>query len=217
MTDALIADLEHSIIFGAYGPGSRITEDRIMERHGAKRHAVRAVFAQLESRGLLVRKQNRGVEVVDFTPDEVDQLYDVRIVLETAAAERTALPCAPAVSDTLDRIARQHEAAVEARDFRAVYELNLEFHQVQYACCGNPMLVDLIERHSRIAQPIRVVKYEDRDHMRMVVAQHFAIIAALRGTSVDEYVRATEAHLPASAAAYRMLYESRFGKRAASA
>ena len=88
LTDAL----EDDIIFGRFAPGARITEDRVMEQYDAKRHAVRNAFAALEARGLLIRKPNRGVEVVEFTPDEVDALYDVRIVLETAAAERTPLP-----------------------------------------------------------------------------------------------------------------------------
>ena len=93
MQYTLTTDLENDIIFGVYPPGSRIIEDRVMERYGAKRHGVRNAFSELETRGLLIRRPNRGVEVVDFTPDEVDALYDVRIVLETAATERTPLPC----------------------------------------------------------------------------------------------------------------------------
>lgn len=213
MQDTLITDLENDVIFGVYPPGSRIIEDRVMERYGAKRHAVRNAFAELETRGLLVRKVNRGVEVVDFTPDEVDALYDVRIILEMSAAERTPLPCAPDVIATLEDIARRHETAVAQQDFRAVFWLNLEFHEVQYACCGNPRLADLIGNHARVAQPIRVVKYEDADHMRRVVAQHFDIIKAMRGTSQDALVKAVRAHLPASAQAYRTLYTRRFGSR----
>lgn len=67
-----------------------------------------------------------------------------------------------------------------------------------------------------MAQPIRVVKYDDRDHMATVVDQHRAIIEAMQGTSQDAYVNATREHLPASAEAYRILYARRFGnKRAA--
>lgn len=215
--DTLIAELENDIIFGLYAPGTRIIEDRVIERYEAKRHAVRNAFAVLETRGLLIRRPNRGVDVVDFTPDEVDALYDVRIVLETAAAERTHLPCDLDVMDRLEDIARRHEHAVTQKDFRAVFWLNQEFHEVQYACCGNPRLAELISNHARAAQPIRVVKYDDTEHMKTVVAQHFAIIAALRGTSTQALVDAVRAHLPASAEAYRTLYNRRFGTRTASA
>jgi DNA-binding GntR family transcriptional regulator len=217
MADTLATDLENDIIFGVFPAGSRIIEDRVMERHGAKRHAVRNAFAELETRGLLVRKPNRGVEVVDFTPDEVDALYDVRIVLETAAAERTPLPCDPSLVERMDTIARQHEQAVKDKDFRAVFWLNQEFHEVQFSCCGNLRLAELIGNHARVAQPIRAVKYDDAAHMQTVVRQHFDIISALRGTSQAALVTAVRAHLPASAEAYRVSYNRRFGDRAKSA
>lgn len=213
MPDPLTQDLENDVIFGVYPPGARIIEDRVMEIYGAKRHAVRNAFAELEARGLLVRRPNRGVEVVDFSPDEVDALYDVRIILETAAAERTELPCDPKIAERLDDVAHRHEKAVHEHDFRAVFWLNQEFHEVQYSCCGNPRLAELIGKHARAAQPIRVVKYEDAAHMELVVRQHFDIIAALRGTSQDALVAAVRAHLPASAEAYRTLYNRRFGSR----
>ena len=217
MQDNLVDDLENDIIFGVFSPGARIIEDRVMERYGAKRHAVRNAFAALEGRGLLVHRPNRGVEVVEFTPDEVDALYDVRVILETAAAERTALPCDPDLTARLEAIARRHEQAVHDKDFREVFRLNQEFHEVQYSCCGNPRLAEMIGNHARAAQPIRVVKYDDADHMKTIVAQHFDIIEAMRGTSRDALIRAVRAHLPASAEAYRTLYERRYGARAASA
>lgn len=217
MAETLIEELENDIIFGVFAPGSRIIEDRVMERYSAKRHAVRNAFAVLESRGLLVHWPNRGVEVVDFTPDEVDALYEVRIVLETAAANRTKLPCPVELTDRLADIARRHAKATENKDFRAVFRLNLEFHEIQYSCCGNPRLAELIGSHARAAQPIRVVKYDDADHMRTVVAQHLDIVEAMRGTSSEALVQAVRAHLPASAKAYRTLFERRFGMRAASA
>lgn len=203
--------LENDIIFGRYAPGSRIIEDRVMEDYGAKRHAVRAAFSTLEQKGLLVRKPNRGVEVVEFTPDEVDALYDVRVILETAAAARTPLPSPAPILDRMTLIARQHADAVKSKDFRRVFWLNQEFHEVQYSCCGNPRLATMIGNHARMAQPIRVVKYDDAAHMDEIVRQHFAIIDAMRGTSTEKLVGAVLAHLPASAKAYRELHERRYG------
>jgi DNA-binding FadR family transcriptional regulator len=60
------------------------------------------------------------------------------------------------------------------------------------------------------------VKYEDRAHMATVIAQHRAIIAAMRGTSQQAYIDATREHLPASAEAYRLLHTRRFGNARAS-
>ena len=214
MTANLAADLERDVIFGVLPPGTRLTEDRVMAQHAATRHAVRSAFASLEGRGLLVHRPNRGVEVVSYTPDEIDALYEVRIVLETGAAARTALPVAPEITAEMRRIAAAHRDAVAAQDVEAVYDLNQTFHRVQFSCCGNARLSDLIEEHARLAQPIRVVKYDDTDHMAAVVAQHFDIIARMEGRSVEAYVAATRDHLPASAIAYRAQHDRRAGRRA---
>ncbi|WP_323765813.1 GntR family transcriptional regulator [Marinovum sp.] len=213
MPTTLLAELENDIIFGVYAPGTRITEDSVMESYDAKRHAVRHAFAELENQGLLVHRPRRGVEVVDYTPDEVDTLYDLRIVLETSAARRTPLPAPAEVTEALDALAQRHAEAAEQGNFREVYELNQQFHELQYSCCTNPRLAEMIARHARMAQPIRVVKYDDTAHMATVVAQHFAIIAALRGTDTDAYETSVRNHLPASAEAYRALYERRFAGR----
>lgn len=212
MTASLLEQLENDIIFGVYAPGTRIVEDRTIERYGATRHSVRRVFSELETRGLLVHIPNRGVEVVQFTPEEVDALYEVRLILETAAARRSKLPADERLIHQLQNIAEKHENAIAQQEFRKVYWLNQEFHAVQFSCCGNPRLAALIEQHARIAQPIRVIKYDDRNHMDIVVAQHHAIIEALSGSSQDRYVEATRKHLPASPQAYRTHYQRRYGK-----
>lgn len=210
---SLQKELENDIIFGMYAPGMRITEESVMAQYSVKRHAVRNAFAQLETQGLLIHKANRGVEVVDYTPDDVDALYDLRIVLECAAAQRTQLPVAPEITQQLEDIAGQHAKAVGQEDFREVYWLNQQFHELQYSSCDNPRLALLIARHARMAQPIRVVKYDDKEHMKNIILQHTAIIEAMRGSCQETYTQAVREHLPASAEAYRTLYERRFGHR----
>ena len=210
VSDTVTAELENDIIFGVYGPGVRLTEDRVMSHYGAKRYAVRAAFAALQSRGLLVHRPNKGVEVVEYTPDEVDQLYQVRIVLETAAARNTPLPVEPAIVKELGSLAKAHEQAYKAGELRTVFEINQAFHQLQFSCCRNPRLELLIEEHARIAQPIRVVKYDDIAHMNSVVEQHFEIVESMGSSDMDRYVDAVRQHLPASADAFRVMHERRF-------
>lgn len=197
MTDTLATDLLFDVIFGVYAPGARIVEGRVMEHYGVKRNAVRNAFFELESRGLLLSKPHRGVEVVDFTSTEIDALYDVRIVLETAAAERTPLPCDPLIADELENIARLHESAVKGQDLRSIFWLNQEFHEVQHNCCGNPKMAELIGSHALLAHAIGFAKYEHVKDMKFEVHQHFNIISALRGKSRSALVSAVRAHLPA--------------------
>lgn len=213
MTAALDKLIEEDIVFGVYSPGTRLVEDRIMERYGVSRHATRAAFVALGNRGLLVHMPNRGVEVVRHTPDEVDALYDIRMVLETAAAERTTLPVPTPVIEQMTQIADDHEQAWCDGNYRQVFALNLKFHHVQYSCCANTPLIALIEDHMRMVQPIRAIKYDDPAHMREVIAQHRQIIRAMSRANQAAYVEAVRKHLPASARAYREFYSRRFERQ----
>lgn len=207
--------IEEDIVFGVYAPGTRLIEDRVMERYSVSRHATRAAFSALESRKLLVHMPNKGVEVIRYTPDEVDALYDIRMVLETAAAERTGLPVPQEILHELTEIAQRHEQAWAQGDYRQVFALNLRFHHVQYSCCANAPLIGLIEDHMRMVQPIRAIKYDDPAHMREVIAQHHAIIRAMGGSDPRAYIDAVRQHLPASARAYREFYAKRIDRSAA--
>ena len=99
----------------------------------------------------------------------------------------SARDCHAPRTSTGSKTLRGHEEAAKDKDFRAVFWLNQEFHELQYSCCGNPRLAELIGNHARVAQPIRVVKYDDDDHMKSIVSQHFDIIAAMRGTSTKHW------------------------------
>ncbi len=204
---SLLQELENSIIFGVYAPGSRITEDAVMEKYDAKRHAVRHAFAELESYGLLIHRPRRGMEVVSYTPDEVEGLCDLRIVLETAAARYTSLPVDPRLIEKLREIAARHEEALRQEDFRQAYVLNQRFHEMQYRCCNNPRLMDLIARHARMSQLIRLEKKYDADQIGTIVDQHLAIIDAMSQASVDGYEASVSNHLLAAGSENRRPYE----------
>lgn len=215
MADTLEKLIEEDIVFGVFAAGTRLIEDRVMERYNVSRHAARAAFAALESRKLLVHMPNKGVEVIRYSPDEVDALYDIRMVLETAAAERTTLAAPPEIIDHLTKIALDHEDAWSKGDYRQVFALNLRFHHVQYSCCSNAPLISLIEDYMRMVQPIRAIKYDDPAHMREVIAQHHRIIRSMQSTDQQSYIDAVREHLPASAKAYREFYAKRIDRTVA--
>lgn len=206
--------IEDDIVFGLYPPGSRLIEDRLIERYNESRHAVRSALMALERRHLIVRQPNRGSEVVEMTPDEVERLYDLRVVLECAAAERTPLPVPGEVARRLAAIAEEHAQAYQAGDPRRLFALNRTFHSLQFSLCGNEPMAEMIEALSRRVQVIRTINYDDPVHMKEVIRQHHALVAAMLATDRARYVAAVQEHLPASAVEYRRLYNRKHGAAA---
>ena len=74
-----------------------------MQRFSAKRHVVRQALADLENIGIIVRSPNRGATVRDFTAQEVEEICELREILQHRAAQRIPLPAAPQLLPSCSR------------------------------------------------------------------------------------------------------------------
>ncbi|WP_238365876.1 GntR family transcriptional regulator [Mesobacterium pallidum] len=203
--------IQEDIVFGVYPAGTKLTEERLIERYKASRYVLRAAMNELASQGLLVWIKNKGVQVAELTPDAVDDLYQVREILETSAARLTRLPADPALVRQLEDIQDEHEQAIKDRDFRKVFQLNLRLHARQYEACPNVALQQAIADHARKVHQVRGILYNDMNYFDKVTREHREIISALKGEDTEAYVAAVKAHLPESSRAYRQMYEMRHG------
>jgi DNA-binding GntR family transcriptional regulator len=81
--------LRDAIVDGDIAPGAVLVEGAIAKQYEVSRSPVREAFSQLSFEGLLERR-DRAVRVRILTPEQVLELYEVRIVLEAAAASSAA-------------------------------------------------------------------------------------------------------------------------------
>jgi DNA-binding GntR family transcriptional regulator len=108
----IVRTLEADIIFGRLKPRERLVEDMLMERLGATRHLVRQALSELERLGIVVRERNKGCAVRYFPPAEVEQIYELRELLQAHAAGRIPLPAPGALLEALGAIHARHSRAV---------------------------------------------------------------------------------------------------------
>lgn len=207
----IVTRLRQDIACGIHPLGARLVEDRLCARYGVKRHALRAAFVHLAEKGMIEQIPNRGVEVREPAPDEVDEIYDIRLLLESRAADLTPLPAPPATLEAMERHFATHVAAVAAHDIREIYLANVAFHDCQFALCTNQRLVELIRDFTEQAQMVRTVAYAVPGHLDNVVAQHREIIDAMATTDRPRYVEAVRVHIPASTIAYRRIHARKRG------
>jgi len=207
----IVRDLEEDIVFGVFHPKERLTEEGLMARFGLKRHVVRDALSELDSIGLVVRVPNRGAYVRELTPKEVIEIYEVREILEVAAAMRTPLPAPKEVVDVMKKIQDQHSEAIEHHDLRRIFRLNIQFHREQFLACGNNKLVQSILEYAQQAHLIRAIKYSESGHLQKVERDHRQIVKAMQGKNRDSLVEIVRNHLPESRDAYVRAYTLRHG------
>src|ERR1700733_3003120 len=75
-------DILGMIVQGGLPPGQRMIEEDLAREYRVSRTPIREVIFALERDGLVARAANRGAKVIAFTPDDVEQVYEIRKVLE---------------------------------------------------------------------------------------------------------------------------------------
>ena len=209
--DRIVQLIEEDIVFGRLHPRERLVEEALAERFGVKRHIVREALADLERRGLIERFRNRGAMVKAYTPEEVEQLYAVRALLETSCAEMLPLPMDPARLAELEALQDEHDSAVAAQDLPRIFRLNVQFHRVLYAGCGNPYLAGVIDEFAQKTHAIRFYSVVQPETIAYARDDHRAILKAIRDGDRQSLMAICRRHLMPSKEAYIDAYRRRFG------
>lgn len=129
-TPSMIARrVREAIGHGEFAPGSQLSEAALARRLGVSRGPLREGLQRLTQEGLLIGIRNRGLFVIEMTPDNVVDMYVAREAVERAAAARVHLhdPGATA-ADLLEQCERMARAA-DAGDVSEVSEADLAFHE----------------------------------------------------------------------------------------
>lgn len=89
MRDDIFTQLRNEILNGTLLPGTQLKEVQLANRFGVSRTPIRDALSRLEDLGLAERV-NRGLEVRGLDPEQVIQVYDMRILLEVEASGQAA-------------------------------------------------------------------------------------------------------------------------------
>lgn len=180
--DEEIADaLEGDIIFGRLKPGERLREEALLDRFGHSRHFIRSAFVRLEKKGILVRTRNVGAAVRAFTIAEVEEIYEVREMVQRQAAMRIQLPAAKDDVARIAAIQRDYVRCVEAGDLRGIHAFNDRFHLAVFALCGNNHLLSLVKQYMDLTYVIRTNTFSDPQALEVSRFQHELMVEHLRG------------------------------------
>jgi len=196
VAEAVTKRLREEIQSGELQPGQRLRQAHVAAAYGVSTTPVRESFVKLEREGLLVSTAHRGVVVFEPTIEELNELYEIRIPLESLATE-LAVP--NLTDDDLgllrDAMAGMKESA-ETADAELGGRMNELFHMTIYAASKRPRLLRLIESLRASSQAYLAIFVVSADH-RVVHTEeeHQAIYDACAKGSPEEAVEAMAAHL----------------------
>jgi DNA-binding GntR family transcriptional regulator len=176
---AVASELRRMIRSGVLAPGSRLRQADIAARFGMSTTPVREAFTTLAREGIVRQDAHRGVVVFEPSAAELRETYEIRIALESLAADLAAGSLDQEQLDEIGDLVGQMRAE---RDPQRYVELNRAFHQRIYRAANRPRLFELIEQLRNVASSYTalVVTEHDPDYRDQVQAEHEAIYHALR-------------------------------------
>lgn len=177
---------------GSLRPGDRLTETELAARLGISRTPVREAIRQLETDGLVVHTPRLGATVRRLGHAEISELYDMRSVLEGAAAQFAARAASDVELNELDAI---HEAMRTTTD---IYALNQQFHAALLDSARNRFLIKAVGAINKTLLILGPSTMEDLARADTAYSEHTAILAALRARNPDDAGSAMRAHIEAA-------------------
>jgi DNA-binding GntR family transcriptional regulator len=183
--DEVYERLADELCGGMHGCGEELNEVALADRFQVSRTPVREALRRLSAEGLVVSTRNKRATVIRPSRREIEETYQVRQILEAAAARLAAARLADA---ELAELARLAERAVPRRG--AAWGLpertfDERLHRAVAEGCGNTRLRDEIVRYSKLVRFVRSRVARNPQRLEEGHHQHRRILAALAARDAD--------------------------------
>ena len=151
--DLVLATVRSAIMSGLIEPGERLRQEELAEIFDTSRIPVREALRALEYEGLVTSEPHRGFTVTSLDADLVDEIYELRILLEGQAV-RLAVPLL--TDEDLRDLDELYAEMVGTDDPDRALAARERFYLRLYSVSGRPRLVGLIVRlRQEVARALR--------------------------------------------------------------
>jgi DNA-binding GntR family transcriptional regulator len=177
---------------GVLLPGAPVRQARVAEQLGMSRVPVREALKNLQAEGLVEAAPSGGFVVVRLSADELSEIYLMRRLLETEMLRRagTVWPGEFAAMEALN----ERMADLVDHPSRELRALNRRFHFAMFALSGLPHVMAETRRLWDRTDPYRSIYSVERSARERIVAEHRALLAAVRAGDAARLVEVMDAH-----------------------
>lgn len=188
--------LKASILSGLFSPKERLTEEHLAEQLGVSRTPVREALSKLETEGLVQPLQRRGFIVSGESREEIEELFEIRAILEGYALRVISGKITDAVNRQLEEYVAKAEAALRAGRMHEVFRWNTRFHDVLHQLVADSarlyrMIVDMRKQVLRY----RKETLQTAEGARRTIDGHRKLLLALRLKDAELCERTMREHI----------------------
>ena len=188
----IASQLRAEILHGEIAPGSKLAQVGLAERFGVSRIPVRDALGVLAGEGLVQPLTNATAVVTRMSVEELQELYDLREVIEPMATQ-IAVPNVGRADVIYMR--KQLAIMAEHADSRTWLAANTEFHAAVYRRANRPHTIELIEQLRRLTDRYVHLHLEVIGQTEHMQTEHTEILAAVSRGDAALTARLTREHL----------------------
>jgi DNA-binding GntR family transcriptional regulator len=191
--------LRSEILSGLHPAHTRLRQEEVAARLNVSTTPVREAFRDLRAEGLVSIDPNKGVVTRGLTADDVDEIYELRMVLDPMLAQRA---CRHASAAQLDEAEACHRTMLETASPETWSMLNETFHEHLVVCEADTRLFAMVGALFSVARPyVALAMHVQTDIMASNNDEHAALLGAYRARDEKAVYAQTREHLENTLAA----------------
>jgi DNA-binding GntR family transcriptional regulator len=171
--------LRGALVSGELEPGVVYSAPVLATRFGVSATPVREAMLDLAKEGLVEAVRNKGFRVTVVSDRELDELTEIRELLEIPVVSRLAGQLSTVDIAALRRLARRIEKTAAVRDLIGYVEADREFHLRLLALSGNEHLVTVVGELRARARLYGLQRLSDQGDLEASAREHAALLDAL--------------------------------------
>jgi DNA-binding GntR family transcriptional regulator len=171
--------LRNAIVDGTLEPGQRLKEEELARSLGISRTPVREALVMLQAEGLIDASPNRGAAVRSHSAEELDDLYQLRALLEAHAARRAAARASDELISDLWTSCERFADLVAKGEVSDLVQENLTFHNLILEAAGSARLESIVRMVTDLPLVYRSYIWYSPEQRKISLHYHQQITHAL--------------------------------------
>lgn len=195
ISEEIAEQLRDDIISGVYKPRERLTEIELSKKYNVSRTPIREAIKHLEAGGLIKVEPYHGAVIAELDVEEIKDIYEVRGILEGAAAQLAVSHIDESTLQNLeDSIEKMERYAREKQNVLYAQE-NETFHRLIYNCCNNKVLIGVIDELMERTALFRRLSFRSASNIKRAIAEHKSLVKALRSGDAAKVQKLSNEHV----------------------
>jgi DNA-binding GntR family transcriptional regulator len=192
--------LKSDVSSWVFKPGQRLPEGSVAERYGVSRTPVREALRRLEQEGLVVYVPQHGYSARNLNLRDLNELYQVRVLLEEWATGLAAKAARNRAEGTIELEELRETWEQRVRETPTLGDPDLiyadeAFHETIARVCGNRYLLSLLRSINERIRIIRNFDLRSQERIAATYEEHVRVIRHVTEGEIEEAERTMREHI----------------------